>query len=227
MTPPKINLTDCIGKAFYKVYHQVMNHEFTHYWFSGGRGSLKSSAISIFIIMLMLIDPTINVIVFRKVGLTIKTTVYEQIAWAIEKLGLNDFFIARVSPPSFIYKKTGQKILFLGLDDPTKRKSVKVKKGYYAITWFEELEEFSGIEEIEKVLQSVLRGGERFWCFYSYNPPASMQSWVNNEALKARTDKLLHKSNYLQAPPEWVGKQFLYEASVMAVYQPAGLDMSI
>ena len=110
MTPPKINLTDCIGKAFYKVYHQVMNHEFTHYWFSGGRGSLKSSAISIFIIMLMLLDPTINVIVFRKVGLTIKTTVYEQIAWAIEKLGLNDFFIARVSPPSFIYKKTGQKI---------------------------------------------------------------------------------------------------------------------
>lgn len=47
-----------------------------------------------------------------------------------------------------------------------------------------------------------------------------MQSWVNNEALKSRPDKLLHKSNYLQAPPEWVGKQFLYEASVMAVYQP-------
>lgn len=55
--------------------------------------------------------------------------------------------------------------MFWGLDDPTKRKSVKVKKGYYAITWFEELEEFSGIEEIEKVLQSVLRGGERFGAF--------------------------------------------------------------
>lgn len=108
----------------------------------------------------------------------------------------------------------------MGIGRPHKTQVRKSKKGYYAITWFEELEEFSGIEEIEKVLQSVLRGGERFWCFYSYNPPASMQSWVNNEALKARPDKLLHKSNYLQAPPEWVGKQFLYEASVMAVYQP-------
>lgn len=217
---PKVKLTDCIGKAFYKIYHQILNHDFTHYWFSGGRGSLKSSFISIMVILLILKDPSINVIVFRKVGNTIKNSVFEQIAWAIEILGLKDFFIIRQTPPSFAYKKTGQKVLFWGLDDPAKKKSVKIKKGYYAVTWFEELEEFDGVEEITKTLQSIMRGGEKFWVFYSYNPPESLQSWVNSEAVTVRPDKILHKSCYLQAPPEWLGNQFMYEAAVMAKYQP-------
>ena len=46
--------------------------------------------------------------------------------------------------------------MFWGLDDPTKRKSVKVKKGYYAITWFEELEEFSVVVTQEVHIQNAL-----------------------------------------------------------------------
>ena len=43
-------LTDCIGPAFYNVHNDIKNHRHTYYDLTGGRGSLKSSFISIEIV---------------------------------------------------------------------------------------------------------------------------------------------------------------------------------
>lgn len=51
-----------------------------------------------------------------------------------------------------------------------------------------------------------------FWNFESYNPPISRDNWANKDSLEERADRLCHKSTYLQAPPEWLGEQFLAEA---------------
>lgn len=206
----RVQLKNKIAPSFYELHHQIRNHDATHYWLKGGRGSTKSSFISIEIILGMMKDPQRNAVVFRKVGGTLRESVYEQLIWAIDALGVADKWKARISPLSLSYGK--QRVIFRGVDDPLKSKSIKLSHGYFAYIWFEELAEFPEMDTINTVLQSVMRGGSVFWCFYSYNPPESVQSWVNYEASLVRPDKILHHSTYLDVPPEWLGEAFITEA---------------
>ena len=148
----------------------------------------------------------------RKVRNTIKNSVYPQIQWGIERLGVLDRYKFITSLHEITYTPTGQKILFFGLDDPAKVKSIKLPFGYVGIVWFEELDQFSGMEEIRNVLQSLLRGGSTYWVFCTYNPPKSRNNWVNEEILVDDPDRLVHHSTYLTVPEDWLGPQFLAEA---------------
>lgn len=207
-----IRLSDKIGSAFYDVAHDVFLHGHTHYDFSGGRGSLKSSTVSVLVPLLLINNPGTHALVLRKVANTIRDSVYAQYIWAIGELGMAAYWEAKVSPMELIYKPTGQKIMFRGADDPMKIKSIKVPFGYIAVTHFEEKDQFAGRAEIRTILQSTMRGGSKYWNFESYNPPISRDNWANKDSLEERTDRLCHKSTYLQAPPEWLGEQFLAEA---------------
>lgn len=207
-----IRLSEKIGSAFYDVAHDVFQHGHTHYDFSGGRGSLKSSTVSVLVPLLLINNPNTHALVLRKVANTIRDSVYAQYIWAIGELGMAAYWEAKVSPMELIYKPTGQKIMFRGADDPMKIKSIKVPFGYIAVTHFEEKDQFAGRAEIRTILQSTMRGGSKYWNFESYNPPISRDNWANKDSLEERTDRLCHKSTYLQAPPEWLGEQFLAEA---------------
>ena len=208
----KIRLSEKIGPAFYDVAHDVFLHGHTHYDFSGGRGSLKSSTVSVLVPLLLINNPGTHALVLRKVANTIRDSVYAQYIWAIGELGMAAYWEAKVSPMELIYKPTGQKIMFRGADDPMKIKSIKVPFGYISVTHFEEKDQFAGRAEIRTILQSTMRGGSKYWNFESYNPPISRDNWANKDSLEERTDRLCHKSTYLQAPPEWLGEQFLAEA---------------
>ena len=207
-----IRLSEKIGSAFYDVAHDVFLHGHTHYDFSGGRGSLKSSTVSVLVPLLLINNPGTHALVLRKVANTIRDSVYAQYIWAIGELGMAAYWEAKVSPMELIYKPTGQKIMFRGADDPMKIKSIKVPFGYIAVTHFEEKDQFAGRAEIRTILQSTMRGGSKYWNFESYNPPISRDNWANKDSLEERADRLCHKSTYLQAPPEWLGQQFLDEA---------------
>lgn len=207
-----IRLSEKIGSAFYDVAHDVFHHGHTHYDFSGGRGSLKSSTVSVLVPLLLINNPGTHALVLRKVANTIRDSVYAQYIWAIGELGMAAYWEAKVAPMELIYKPTGQKIMFRGADDPMKIKSIKVPFGYIAVTHFEEKDQFAGRAEIRTILQSTMRGGSKYWNFESYNPPISRDNWANKDSLEERTDRLCHKSTYLQAPPEWLGEQFLAEA---------------
>lgn len=209
-----IRLSSIIGPAFHEVAHDVVHHWHTHYDFSGGRGSLKSSTVSILVPLLMMMETNrdCHALVLRKVGNTIRDSVYAQYIWAIGELGAAEYWDAKVSPMELIYRPTGQKIMFRGADDPMKIKSIKVPFGYIAITHFEEKDQFAGRPEIRTILQSTMRGGQKYWNFESYNPPISRDNWANKDSAEEREDRLCHKSTYLEAPVEWLGQQFLDEA---------------
>lgn len=207
-----ILLSEKIGSAFYDVAHDVFRHGHTHYDFSGGRGSLKSSTVSVLVPLLLINNPGTHALVLRKVANTIRDSVYAQYIWAIGELGMAAYWDAKVSPMELVYKPTGQKIMFRGADDPMKIKSIKVPFGYIAVTHFEEKDQFAGRAEIRTILQSTMRGGSKYWNFESYNPPISRDNWANKDSLEERADRLCHKSTYLQAPREWLGEQFLAEA---------------
>lgn len=209
-----IRLSEKIGSAFYNVAHDVFHHGHTHYDFSGGRGSLKSSTVSILVVLLIMQEQNkdIHAVVLRKVANTIRDSVFAQYIWAIGELGAAAYWESKVSPMELIYKPTGQKIMFRGADDPMKIKSIKVPFGYIGITHFEEKDQFAGRSEIRTILQSTMRGGSAFWNFESYNPPISRDNWANKDSLEEREDRLCHKSTYLEAPREWLGEQFILEA---------------
>lgn len=211
----EIRLSSLIGPAFYAPARDVFNHGHTHYDLSGGRGSLKSSFVSLIVPLLLIGNPGTHALVLRKVGNTIRDSVFAQYMWAIGELGMAHLWKAQRTPMELVYKPTGQKIMFRGADDPMKIKSIKVPFGYIAITHFEEKDQFAGRAEIRTILQSTMRGGSKFWNFESYNPPISRDNWANKDTLEERADRLCHKSCYLDAPPDWLGEQFLQEAEYL------------
>ena len=207
-----IDFGELIAPVFYPVHRDIVKDRHTYYDLHGGRGGLKSSFISLEIVLGMMKDKEANAAIFRKYGVTLRESVYEQILWAIDVLGVSHLWETGVSPMQCIYRPTGQKIVFRGLDKAKKTKSIKVSHGYFKYLWFEELDEFAGIEEIRTVQQSVLRGGSKFVVFKSFNPPISISNWANQYVNEPRADALRHKSCYLDAPPEWLGQQFLDDA---------------
>lgn len=208
----QIRLSDTVAKPFLAVHRDVKAHGHTYYICGGGRGSTKSSYISQEILLLLMQHRDCNAVILRKVANTLRNSVYRQMEWALDTLHLNAFWKKTVNPMEFVRRSTGQKILFLGVDDKSKLKSLKMPHGYVGIVWFEELDQFSGPEEIRSVNQSLLRGGPVFWCFGSYNPPQSANNWVNEEMLLDQPDRLVHHSDYRSVPADWLGAQFLEDA---------------
>lgn len=161
----QVNLSDLIAPSFYGLHWDIRNHGHTHYKLPGGRGSTKSSFVSIEIIRGMMQDPLANAIAMRKVGRFLEESVFEQLRWAIDALGVSDKWKVRLSPMGLTYIPFGNRIIFRGADDPQKIKSVKIKNGYFKYIWFEERAEFDGPEEERTILQSLMRGGSEFFVF--------------------------------------------------------------
>ncbi len=217
-----VKLKELIAPSFYQIHQYLKQCRYTHYWLKGGRGSTKSSFISLEVILGMMKDTQANAVVLRKVGQTLQGSVYEQLQWAVSVLGVEGYWVSKLSPLEMKYIADGRenKIVFRGADKPKKIKSTKFRKGYCKYIWYEEVDEFGGMEEIRTINQSLLRGGSDFVVFYSYNPPQSQSNWVNEEVLQKRNDRLVHHSTYLTVPPEWLGQQFLIEAEHLKNVKP-------
>ena len=210
-----MQLSEVIAPSFYAVHDHMRAGRYDEYFLKGGRGSAKSSFASIELILHLLRDPRASAIVYRRVAATLRESAVEQVLWAAEALGLEDFFELKRSPPELRCRTTGQRILFRGADDAGKSKSLKLAKGYFSFLWFEEAAEFSGMEDIRTIKASVLRGTGGAVTVYSYNPPSSASSWINAEALLPRPGRLVHHSCYDQLPKHWLGESFLAEAQAL------------
>lgn len=208
----QVNLSELIAPQFYSIHWDILEGKHTHYKLYGGRGSTKSSFVSVEIIYGMMQDPDANAAVFRRVKDTLAESVFEQLLWAIDALEVSHLWKITLSPLRLTYKPTGQRIVFRGCDDPNKSKSIKVRKGYFKYIWYEERAEFEGDEQERKINQSLMRGGDKYVVFYTWNPPKSLNSWVNQDVLEERDDTLCNHSTYLTVPREWLGEQFFIEA---------------
>ena len=204
-----------IAPNFIDIYDDILAGNHTEYVVYGGRGSTKSTFISLIFIMLLKNNPDWHLLALRQVKDTLRDSVFAQLVWAITELNLEDEFKTTTNPMEITYKATGQKIYFRGADDPGKIKSIKVPFGYIGAVWFEELDQFHGEEAVRKIEQSVMRGGDRAFNFKSFNPPITVMNWANKYIAKAKENRYLHKSTYLELGSRmrrWLGKIFLDEA---------------
>lgn len=206
-------LSKIISSNFHDLHKSIRNEECSYYWLAGGRGSAKSSFVAIQIILGIVNYSDANAIALRKTAKTIKNSIHSTLLWAIDILDLSEFFIGKISPPEIIYIPTGQKILMYGLDEPSKLKSLRIRKGYIKYLWLEEGEEYNSIEDIRNVRQSIVRGSnKKFFSFFSFNPPRNPNHWVNKE-LKVKDDRrIIHRSSYLELPYDWLGHEFFADA---------------
>lgn len=209
-----------IPDRFHQAIRDIRDKEHLEYVFKGGRGSTKSTTVGMTIIELMKNNHDIHAVVCRKVGNTIKDSVYNKIKWAIGKQEFTEEFDSKLSPMEITLKSTGQKIYFRGADDPDKIKSINPEFGYIGILWFEELDQFAGPEEIRKIEQSAIRGGNLAWIFKSFNPPKTMNNWANKYVLEPKENRIVHSSTYLDVPKEWLGQPFIDEAEHLKEVNP-------
>ena len=205
-----VNIMDLINPNFYDFWLSEKPHNIL----SGGRSSMKSSAISLKLVTDFLEDDQGNVICLRKIAKYLSGSVYEQIKWAIYMLGVESEFKFMVSPLKIVHKPTGTAFYFYGVDDPQKLKSATIAVGYVMALWFEELAEYSGVTDIDTVEDTFIRqdlGEKQVKVYYSYNPPRNPYDWVNEwrDEKANDPDYFLHHSTYEQDEKGFLSAQLL------------------
>jgi phage terminase large subunit len=214
--PMKIKSNTIFAKKYNKIFRWIMKHEKERYTFTGGRASCKSSFISLCIVILIVMFPSYNALIIRKTAKNLRRSVFEQIVWAINILGLRARFKIPQSEtaalPITYTRKDGRKqqIIFAGCDNPEKLKSLKVAQGYFAILWVEEKTEFNPAE-LQNVKISALRGGDKYYIFESYNPPSAARHWCNREANTYDPNRAVIHTTYEDIPREWLGDAILHD----------------
>lgn len=208
-----IKLSDKVLPAFHEFWKSCPDTLYKV--LKGGRNSGKSTTIAQRIIY-DLMKHNINALCVRKVGETLETSMYEQLLWAIRDMGVEHYWQERRNPLRLTYKPTKTQVLFRGADKPEKIKSIKTHKHPIAILWIEELDEFKTEDEVQVIVNSVLRAelpdGLSYSILYSYNPPKRKQNWVNK---KYNTQFLpdnvfVHHSDYRDNP--YVSEAFKSDA---------------
>lgn len=216
---------DIIADVFHPAVRDIRNKVHREHVFPGGRGSTKSTVVHTIIPEIMRNNPQMHCLIVRQVANTLRDSVYAQMQWSIDKQAENPLFNRedwdfKVSPLEITYKPTGQKIYFRGADDPGKIKSIKVPFGHIGILLFEEFDQFGGEEPVRKIEQSAIRGGDEAYIFKVFNPPISKSNWANKYAETPKESMIVHRSNYLDVPPEWLGKPFIEEAEHLKKVNP-------
>ena len=147
----KIRLPDLVGKG----YKDFWNFKGRYRVCKGSRGSKKSKTTALFFIYSMMKYPGANLLVVRKVYRTLKDSCFTDLKWAINILGVQDYWSVKESPLEIIYISTGQKILFRGLDDPLKVTSITVETGHLCWAWIEEAYEINKEQDFNMLDESI------------------------------------------------------------------------
>ena len=151
MKSKKIRLPDLVGKG----YRDFWNFKGRYRVCKGSRGSKKSKTTALFFIYSMMKYPGANLLVVRKVYRTLKDSCFTDLKWAINILGVQDYWSVKESPLEITYNPTGQKILFRGLDDPLKVTSITVETGNLCWAWIEEAYEINREQDFNMLDESI------------------------------------------------------------------------
>lgn len=158
----------------------------------GGRASKKSKTASLWYAVWLNKEgyENANLVVIRKTYRTIKDSCFTDLRWALNRIGkLNEWSIT-LSPLEMTRKKTGQKILFRGLDDPLKITSITVEKGALCWAWLEEAYEVMNEDDFN-ILDESIRGE----C-----PPPLFKQWTIT--FNPWNEHHWLKKRFFDAPPD-------------------------
>ena len=196
MKSKKIRLPELVGKG----YKDFWNFKGRYRVCKGSRGSKKSKTTALFFIYSMMKYPGANLLVVRKVYRTLKDSCFTDLKWAINILGVQDYWSVKESPLEITYNPTGQKILFRGLDDPLKVTSITVETGNLCWAWIEEAYEINKEQDFNMLDESI-RGTVEEPLYkqitLTFNP-WNERHWLKKRFFDAEDDNVMAKTtNYM------------------------------
>ena len=192
----KVKLPELVGKG----YKDFWNFKGRYRVCKGSRGSKKSKTTALFFIYSMMKYPEANLLVVRKVYRTLKDSCFTDLKWAINILGVQDYWSVKESPLEIIYIPTGQKILFRGLDDPLKVTSITVETGNLCWAWIEEAYEINKEQDFNMLDESI-RGKIEEPLYkqitLTFNP-WNERHWIKKRFFDVEDDNIMAKTtNYM------------------------------
>lgn len=190
----------CVNDAYIPYLNDTTRTQI----FFGGSSSGKSFFLAQRVVMDVLKGH--NYLIVRNVANTIKRSVYNQIVKTIIDFNLSEVFQMSKSEMVITCKRNNRQILFGGLDDPEKLKSITPIDGVITDIWIEEATETA--REAYKQLTKRLRGatpdgiGKRI--IFSFNPILQTHwiyqeffwNWDDSKNLYKSDDLLILKTTY-------------------------------
>lgn len=166
----------------------------------------SSSGKSFFICQKIVLDNLagVNWLVCRNVGRTIRKSVYNEICKAISRMGLKEYFKVNASDMVITNKLNGKQILFTGLDDPEKVKSITPADGVLERVFVEEATEVKrqAILQLKKRLRG--RSPKSKCIILAFNPILKTHfiykdffgGWQDDKTVYEDRDLLIVKTTY-------------------------------
>ena len=170
---------DIDTKIFNNIYFKegLNNKKRTQIYYGG-----SSSGKSFFLAQRTIIDVVRgrNYLICRNVASTIKRSVFNEITKAIINLKLGDYFNINKSDLVITCTLNNSQILFAGLDDPEKIKSITPKSGVLTDIWIEEATEceYRAVKQLGKRLRGQSKFDKRLTM--SFNP-ILQEHWLYKE----------------------------------------------
>ena len=196
-----IKISDNINPHFYKMWNTKKPYIIA----KGGRGSFKSSVISLKLLTMMkkeiIQNHQANVVCIRENQSNLRDSVYRQIEMAMDWLDCRDEFQFKVNPLSIVHRRTGSAFYFYGANDPYKLKSNTVPN--IIAVWYEEAANMRSPEVFDQSNPTFIRHKSDYVddvkVFYSYNPPRNAYAWINEwiEQCYQNEDYFIDTSTYL------------------------------
>ena len=192
-----IKLPEIVGKG----YKAFWNFKGRYRVVKGSRASKKSKTTALWYIYNMMKYSGANLLVIRKTFRTLKDSCYKELKWAVKRLKVEHLWDFTLLPLEAVYKPTGQRIYFRGLDDPLKVTSIAVDVGYLCWMWIEEAYEIMKEDDFD-VLDESIRGETPDGLFkqvtITFNP-WNERHWLKKRFFDAEPDEdiLAITTNYL------------------------------
>lgn len=157
------------SKAFNKKYIKYLNNDKRYLILYGGAGSGKSYFVVQRFIYKILKESKLNLLVVRKTGKTNRDSTFALFKQVLNKWKLSKYFKINESDLRIKCLLNNNEVIFAGLDDVEKLKSITFSKGELTDIWIEEASEV--LETDFNQLDVRLRGlGTKKQITISFNP---------------------------------------------------------
>ena len=184
-----ISMAKLLGKGYTRAW--FTNCHCRYRLFCGARSTKKSKDIMGYEpIFKILTDPRRNILIARQNDSDNRQSTFENIWGCIIDLGLDNVFKISKNPLMIEYLKTGQQIIFRGLNNPTSLNGITFSHGYFTDAYIDEAFEIPSFDDFRK-LDGSIRGRlpkDLFFqitmCFNAWDG----DSWLNQEFFKNRLE---------------------------------------
>ena len=199
MPDARLKMSQIVGKG----YNEFWKFKGRYRVVKGSRASKKSKTSALWYMANLSKEKyrQANLLVIRKTFRTLKDSCFTELKWAINRLGLQNQWVAKESPLEIVNIETGQKIFFRGLDDPLKVTSITVDVGVLCWLWIEEAYEImqeSDFDTIDESIRGEVPEGLFKQITLTFNP-WNEHHWIKKRFFDAPPDPdiLAITTNYL------------------------------